>query len=364
MKNSSFVIALLVLLSGCGEVDIQKDSTASFETLVVTKSDIVFEQDYAASIEGKQSIKIIPRVDGYLTQVHIKEGQRIKRGQVLFTMDQSAYISEVKSAEADVAIADVAVSNAKLKYDSRKKLYDKGIVSDFDLQLAYNELKMFEAQLLQKQAILETAKNNLSYTILKSPSDGIVGTILYRNGDYVSPTMQNHLTTIADDSQMYVYFSLAEQDIISRIQQQGSFEKVIESFPSVSIKMSNNKIYPIDGKVESISGVVESSTGALSARAVFPNPNGILLSGSSGRIIVPIEYNDVIVIPKAATYDIMNKIHVFKVINGIAHSAIIEVMPISDNENYVVTKGLNEKDIIVAKGAGYVKDGMKISTDK
>ena len=159
---------------------------------------------------------------------------------------------------------------------------------------------------------------------------------------------------------MYVYFSLTEREMVSRMQQQGSFNKVAEAFSPVSIQMANGNNYSLQGKVESISGVVEKSTGALSARAVFPNPDGILLTGSTGRLIVPQTHKDVIVIPQTATYEIMNKTYVYKVVDGVAHSAIISVQPLSDGLNYIVVNGLSVGDTIISEGAGYVREGMEI----
>lgn len=364
MKNVIWILALSLVMAGCKGKGNQEESSAAFKTLIITKSNLQLSQDYPASIEGRQSIKIIPRIEGYLQNVHIKEGQRVKRGQTLFTIDQTPYRAEVTAAEANVAVAEANVAEAQLNYDSRQRLHNKDIVSDYELQSASARLKMAQAGLQQSKAQLETARNNLSYTVLKSPSDGIVGSLPYRVGDYVSPSMQRGLTYIADNSEMYVYFSLTERDAMNRMQEQGSFDKVVTAFPLVSLQLSNGEIYPLKGKVESISGIVESNTGALSARAVFTNPDGVLLSGSTGRLIVTEEHEQSIVIPQTATYEILNKIYVYKVVHGLAQSAIIEVAPTSDGLNYVVTRGLNEGDVIVAEGAGYVREGMKIDINK
>ncbi len=364
MKNVIWILALSLIVAGCNGKGTQEDSGAAYKTLTVKKSDLQLSQEYSASIEGRQSIRIIPRIEGYLQCIHIKEGQRVKRGQTLFTIDQTPYKAEVTAAEANVAVAEANVAEAQLNYDSRQRLYNKDIVSDYELQSALARLKMAQAGLLQSKAQLETAKNNLSYTVLKSPSDGIVGSLPYRVGDYVSPSMQEELTYIADNSEMYVYFSLTERDVMNRMQKQGSFDKVVVAFPPVSLQLSNGEIYPLKGRVESISGIVESNTGALSARAVFTNPNGVLLSGSTGKLIITEEHKRAIVIPQTATYEIMNKTYVYKVIHGCAQSAIIEVAPSSDGLNYVVTRGLSEGDVIVAEGAGYVREGMEINTNK
>lgn len=364
MKKVIWIFALSFVMAGCNGKGNQEESGVAFKTQIVTKSNLQLSRDYPASIESRQSIRIISRVEGYLQCVHIKEGERVKRGQTLFTIDQTPYKAEITAAKANVAVAEANAAEAQLNYDSRQRLHSKDIVSDYELQSATTRLKMAQAQLLQSKAQLETAINNLSYTVLRSPSDGIVGSLPYRVGDYISSSMQVALTTIADNTEMYVYFSLTERDVMNRIRQQGSFEKVVSAFPNVFIKLSNDEIYPIKGKVESISGIVESSTGALSARAVFTNPDGVLLSGSTGRLIIPEVYEHVIVIPQTATYEIMDKTYVYKVVNGCAMSTIINILPISDGLNYVVTDGLSAGDVIVAEGAGYVREGMEIKDHK
>ena len=362
MKKSLYFAWLLLSLVACGHNDTgEGEISGNFETMTVTRSDITLEQTYPASIEGRQSIRIIPRVDGYLSEIRIKEGQRVRKGQVLFVIDQAIYKAEEKSAKANVEVARAGVESAQLTYDSRKQLRDKEIVSEYDLRSAQTQLDLAKAQLAQAEAQWESARSNLSYTVLTSPSDGVVGSLPYRKGDFVGPSTQDGLTTVADNAQMYVYFSLTEKDAMTRMEEYGSLENMIASFPSVSLQTQGGSTYPHEGRLESISGVVDRSTGALSARAVFPNPDGLLLSGSTGRITIPYHMGQAIVIPQAATYEIQDKVYVYKVVDGKAESAIITVLPVSDGHNYVVTGGLEEGETIVAKGASYVREGMEIS---
>ena len=185
----------------------------------------------------------------------------------------------------------------------------------------------------------------------------MVGSLPFRTGDFVGPSTQGGLTTVADAHEMYVYFSLTERDVMSRIARHGSLEKAISAFPAVSLTLASGDTCAVKGRVESISGVVDSSTGAVSARAVFPNAEGRLLSGSTGCLVIPQTLRQVIVIPQSATYEIQDKIFVWCVVNERAESRIITVYPMNDGQNYVVTSGLNVGDTIVSKGASYVKEG-------
>ena len=371
-KTVLYLLAIALLTVVCrplsrGEEKLQDESeenvAAGFETMKVSKQDITLEQSYPAQIEGRQSVKIIPRVEGYLRQICVKEGQRVKKGQVLFVIDQATYQAEVKAAEANVAVAKAGVETAQLNYDSRQTLHGKNIVSDYDLRTATANLSMAKAQAQQAQAQLQSARTNLSYTVLRSPSDGVVGSLPFRTGDFVGPSTQGGLTTVADAYELYVYFSLTERDVMSRIARHGSLEKAVAAFPAVSLTLASGDTCAVKGRVESISGVVDSSTGSVSTRAVFPNTDGLLLSGSTGSIVISNEMKQVIVIPQSATYEIQDKTYAWRIVDGSAESTIITVLPTSDGKSYVVTSGLTVGDVIVAKGAGYVKEGEEIRVE-
>ena len=362
MKKVVFVwMAAVAMLMSCQEKDGNQDNAVkSFETMKVSKQDITLSMTYPAQVEGRQSVKIIPRVEGYLRQICVKEGQQVKRGQVLFVIDQAAYQSEVKAAAANAEVAKANLTKEQLSYDGNKTLHANQVISNHELRTAASNLNVAKAQLQQAKAQLETARTNLSYTVLRSPSDGVVGSLPYRVGDYVSATMQGALTTVADAKEMYVYFSLTERDVMSRIAEYGSLDKAVKAFPPVSLLTANGDTCRVKGRIESVSGVVESATGAVSARAVFPNTDGLLLSGSTGRLVIPNTLKQVMVIPQSATYEIQDKIYVYKVVKGKASSAIITVLPMNDGQHYVVTSGISVGDVIVAKGANYVKEGQDI----
>ena len=364
MKKMLFVFMAVMTLSGCGQQEQQEYNSAELETMKVAEQDITLEQNYPAQIEGRQSVKIIPRVEGYLREIRVKEGQSVKKGQVLFVIDQSASVAEVKAAEANVAVAKANAETAQLNYDAKLALKQKKIVSDHDLRTAQASLQMAKAQAKQARAQLESARTNLSYTVLRSPSDGVIGSLPYRTGDYVGPSVQNGLTTVADSHEMYVYFSLSEREVMNQIKQNGSLEKAVSGFPPLRLLTANGDTCCVKGRVESISGVVDRNTGAVSARAVFPNAEGQLLSGSTGRLVMPYQLKQVLVIPQAATFEIQDKIYVYKVVDGKAQATIISVNPINDGTNYVVTKGLSKGDVIVAKGASYVREGQEVKSEK
>lgn len=358
-KNYSLML-LAVLLIACGSNQDAQETPVEYPVISVSRSTIETTESYPATIQGRQVVELYPQVSGTISKLLVKEGERVKQGQVLFIIDQVPYQAALRTATANVNAAKAQVDVAQLDYDSKIILFNEEVISEYDLAMANNTLAIAKAGLEQAKALETNARNDLSYTEVKSPCNGVVGTLPYRVGALVGPSIPQPLTTVSDTEQMYVYFSLTEHEMVSRMQQQGSFNKVAEAFPPVSIQMANGNNYSLQGEVESISGIVEKSTGALSARAVFPNPDGILLTGSTGRLIVPQTHKDVIVIPQTATYEIMNKTYVYRSVHGRAHAAIIRVQPLPDGLRYIVLDGLEEGDVIISEGAGYVREGMEI----
>lgn len=361
MQFKNYTLMLLaVLLVACGDKQKTHEVSAEYPMMRVSRSTIKTTESYPATIQGRQVVELYPQVSGKISKLLVKEGERVKQGQVLFIIDQVPSQAALRTATANVNAARAQVDVAQLDYDSKVILFNEEVISDYDLAKAKKALTIAKAGLKQAKAQETNARNDFSYTEVKSPCNGVVGTLPYRAGALVGPSITQPLTTVSDTEQMYVYFSLTEREVITRMQQRGSFDKVAEAFPPVSIKMANGAKYSLLGKVESISGVVDKGTGSLSARAVFPNPDGILLTGSTGRLIVPETHKNVIVIPQTATYEIMNKTYAYKVVDGVAHATIISVQPLSDGVNYIVVSGLNDGDVIITEGAGYVKEGMKI----
>jgi membrane fusion protein (multidrug efflux system) len=358
--NFLAIAAALLLFASCAEKESVKQEAQQYKLLDITKESIALTNNYSASIRGRQDIKIVPRVDGHLTNIAITEGSKVKKGETLFIIDQVPYQAALQAAKASVAVFKASVATAKLTFESKQALYKKNIVSEFELISAKNALKTAQAQLLQAKAQETLAQNNLSYTVIKSPSDGVAGKLPYRKGDYVSPNTPDGLTVIADNSQMYVYFSMSERQIMDLVSQYGSMDSAIVKLPNIKLRLSNQTIYPQEGRIESISGIVDASTGAVSIRAAVPNEESILLSGSSGSVIMPHIQNNVIIIPQEATFEIQDKVYVYKVVDGVTVSTIVTVDKISDGKQYIVTSGLNEGETIIAEGAGLVQEGITV----
>lgn len=328
----------------------------------VTRGTRTVSQSYTAVINGRQSVEIRPQVSGTITQVCIAEGAKVKKGQTLVIIDQVPYKAALETAIANVKSAEASVGTARLTANSKEQLLKEKVVSDFDLQTARNSLLQAEATLAQAKAEEVNARNNLSYTEVKSPVDGVSGMLPYRVGALVDASITTPLTTVSDDEEMYVYFSMTESQILSLIRQYKTLDEALKQMPEVELKLSDGLTYAHKGRIDAISGTIDTSTGAVSLRATFPNPEHMLRNGGSGTVIFPYVKENVLIIPQEATYEIQDKIFVYKVVDGKATSSQVTVFPINDGKEYIVEDGIKEGDTIIAEGAGLVQEGTVVST--
>lgn len=353
------LVACCMAVVSCGQAPTQQRA-AEYSVQTITTTDRTIPTNYSATIRGRQDIAIYPQVSGTISQVCITEGQRVTKGQTLFIIDQVPYKAALRTAEANVEAAKAAVATAQLTYDSKKELFSRNVVSQYDLSTAENSLLTAKAQLAQADAALVNAANNLSYTVVKAPSNGVVGTLPYRVGALVSASIPQPLTTVSDNSTMYVYFSMTAKQQLNLTRRYGSIAETLKNMPDVQLQLNDGTVYDQTGRVESISGVVDTSTGSVQLRAVFPNENGLLLSGSTGNIIMPNLYKDCIVVSQTATFEIQDKVYVYKLVDGKATSSMIEVEKISNGREYIVTAGLTPGEVIITEGVGLMREGTPV----
>ena len=347
------VFSLSAMTSCGGENEQQQVQAPEIATITVTTANSELQRSYPVIIKGKADIDIRPQVTGFITQVHVDEGQKVRKGQVLFTLDQVQYQAAVDQANAAVTVAETAVATAQLTANNKKSLFEKNIISEYEYKLAENSLAQAEAQLAQAKATLVNAQKNMSYTVVTAPSNGVVGTIPNRVGALASPSMAQPLTTVSDNNQVYAYFSLNEKEILGMTNNGSqSLDEAIKSMPAVKLRLADGSIYGVEGKVATVSGVIDNTTGSASVRALFDNPAGMLRSGSTGSIL-----------PQKATFEIQDRKYVYIVDEtNKTVSTVITVFEINDGKEYIVTSGLKAGDRLVVEGVGTsVKDGMAIT---
>ena len=358
-------VSFACLLTGLTLVSCGKEqgtaATANYKTREVSRADRMLSRSFTAVVNGRQSVEIRPQVSGTITKVCISEGALVKKDQPLFIIDQVPYQAALQTAEASVKSAEAAVATAKLTAESKEQLFKENVVSAFDLQTAKNAQMEAEAALALAEAQRVDAANNLSYTVVKSPVDGVASMIPYRVGALVSSSIATPLVTVSDGSEMYVYFSMTENQVLAMSRKDGNLVNAMENMPEVELKLSDGSMYNHKGKVDAMSGTIDKTTGAVSVRATFPNPDGILRDGGSGVVVMPYAMDNVIVIPQEATFELQDKVFVYKVIDGKTSSAVVDVYPINNGTEYIVESGLSVGDVIIAEGAGLVKEGIAVN---
>lgn len=333
----------LLLVQSCKEKK-HETSSGGYKTLVVSPGRCVMEKEYSATLKGVQSVEVRPQVSGTITEIRVGECERVRRGEVMFVIDQAPYRAALQTAEA-------AEANARLTLKSKGQLHAEGVVSDFDVAQARNDLASAEAARDEAKAALASARNDLSYTEVKSPVDGVAGMMPYRVGALVSLSVEEPLTVVSDNSRVYAYFSVTEAEMQRLIADHGSLERAMSTLPKVGLRMSDGTEYEGQGTVDAISGNVDSEKGSVTLRATFRNPSTLLRNGGSGTLVVPFERDSAIVIPQEATYEIQDKKFVYRVVDGKAKSTEVAVEPLNDGKDYVVTAGLKAGDVIVAEAS-------------
>lgn len=361
MKSNLLIAAVALLLASCGNKGNIKMGDNEYPVMTIGSQNAQLQTTYPATIKGVQDVQIRPKVSGFITKVCVQEGQAVKAGQLLFVIDNTTYQAAVRQAQASVNSAKSQLNTAKLTYENSQKLFKSNVIGSYELQSSQNSYETAMAAVAQAKAALASAQETLGFCYVKSPANGVVGSLPYKVGALVSAGSVDALTTVSDVATVEVYFSVTEKDILDLTKTAGSTHAAISAYPSVKLLLSDGTTYKHPGKVTKVSGVIDAATGSVSMIARFPNPERLLKSGGSGTIVVPRDNSNAIVIPQTVTTEVQNKIFVYTVgkDNKVKYTEIT-VDPQNDGNHYVVTGGLHVGDRIVTKGITSLTDGMEI----
>ena len=348
-------------LTACN-IDMPKETQSSFETMTIQKSDIELPYKFSARMKGQNDVTVTPQVSGQLTKICVTEGQQVKKGQLLFIIDQRNAQLELEAAQANLQAALAQENSAKLEYESNKNLFEKKIVSSYMLSNSENSYKQAQASVAQARAAVNRAKVNLGFCTITASVPGVIGEIPVRSGDQVSPGMQ--LTMLSGNTTMDAEISITEAVIESAVKEgmnAAQIEKYISQLPPVTFVMKNGTEYPHKGRFASLTGVVNAATGSLTAKVSFPNPEGHLYSGIQGTVVVKFDEKDVIVIPQNAVVRLQDKSQVYKVkADSTATAVEVTTEDTGNGKDFIVTSGLNVGDRIVTTGANNVTEGLRV----
>jgi membrane fusion protein, multidrug efflux system len=359
---SIFAIALLMSVASCKNTE-QEATAPPFKTKVVDTTSAVVYSEYSAVIQSQSLIEIRTRISGYIQKIAVNEGEYVKKGDLLFRIDDADYTQNLNAAQAGVQSAKAQMDNASLEVRKLTPLVSKGIISPYELESAKSNQKAAEAQYNQAIAQYNNANINLGYTRITAPVDGVLGRIYIREGSLVGPSNSEPLTNISSDGDVYAYFSFDEKKLSAASKNSADYSGKYDPNKNsiVELQLADGTIYQYKGKLESATGIIDRATGSIQLKVIFPNPRLNILSGSSGVLRFPAIFRGSIVIPQKSTYELQDKIMVYIVNEDNTVSAKnITISGISGND-YVVKDGLSKGDRIVFEGTDKLKEGMKIT---
>ena len=323
-------------------------------------------QEYPASVEGMVNVEIRPQVSGSLDKVFVDEGAFVNAGQPIFKINEQPYRAALNNAIASQHAAEGALANAQLEIDKLTPLVQNNVVSDYQLKTAKAAHDVAKANVEQAKANVSTAQINLGYTLIKAPVSGYVGRLLKKQGSLVAPADADALTLLSDVHNVHVYFALGEQDFVSFKEQYPgeTLKDKLKRLPLVSLLLADNSQYTQPGKIDMIDGQFDKNTGAITLRASFPNAQGLLRSGNTGKIRLSLQHKDALIVPQSATVEMQDKVFVFALAdsNKVKKQAITIIG--KSGNNYLVKDGVKAGDQIVLSGFDRLQEGTVIQPKK
>ncbi|WP_442591134.1 efflux RND transporter periplasmic adaptor subunit [Pedobacter sp. AW31-3R] len=366
MKTTLLLIAILFAACSGDKQQLQTAAVQSLPVISLASSVETTFIEYPASIQGAVDLEIRPQISGVLDKIFVSEGALVSAGQPLFKINELPFREALNNAKASLHAAQAAVINARLEVDKLTPLVKNKVVSDFQLKSADAALQVAEANAEQATAAVASAKINLGYTLIKAPVAGYVGRMPKKQGSLVSLNEAIPLTQLSNTTEVHVYFSLGEDDFINfNAKYPGkTVAERLKKLPGVSLILADNTIYGEQGKVDMVDGQFDKQTGSIALRATFPNAEGLLRSGNTGKIRLSLQHDHAILVPQSSTVEVQDKTFVFTV----DASNKVSKQPITiqgtSGVNYLIKDGLKAGDRIVFDGIDKLKEGDTIQPEK
>jgi len=315
------------------------------EAIELKDTTCVVEYSFSATIKGIKDVSIYPQVSGRITASRVKEGQHVNKGDILFEIDDVPYRAAYESALANVEVSKAQLETSRLTLQSKKNLFDRGIISEYQYKLAQNEVKTAEAVLGQSLAALTTAKNDLSFTKVRTMGEGNIGTLPYPIGTLIGPNIPSPLTTVSDNSSIYAEYSVTENDYLN-IGLTPDLSGRQDKLPPLNLRTNLGEMFEYQGVIHSVSGMISSQTGTIPMKAKFPNPDGKLLSGGSCTVVLNVTESNLIVIPRSAMKEVQDKLFVFVIKDGKLSQTEVKATRLNNSQWVLVP---NEEGVIPVK---------------
>lgn len=348
----------------CGNKDQAQGGQGAmpYKVVQVPTQDVVGYTSYPTTLQGKVTSSVRAKITGYIQEVYVDEGAIVKKGQPLFRLETNVLTQNADAGKAAIRNAEAQVNVAQVNVDKLVPLVQKGIISNIQLETAKANLASAKSQLAAAKADYNSITANIDFSIVRSPIDGIVGAIAFREGTLISPNDQTPLTVVSDDSEVFAYFSMNEKEYFNFLEkiQGNTLKEKLSHLPEVKLTLANGMTYPSPGKIETISGQINPTTGTVQVRAAFPNKERILSNGNSGTLLIPQTYKDALVVPESSTFEQQGQIYVYKVENDTAKATPIEVID-RVNKLAIVKSGVEKGTTIVGTGLGTLRSGSAIT---
>lgn len=322
---------------------------------LVQKDTVVFKE-YIADIQSVRNVELRSRLTGFLNKIYVDEGAHVKKGQVLFSLNDEEYRADFAKAEATLNNAHAEVKKVELEIERTAKLIEKKIVSETEADLLQVQLKASRSKVEEAEAILNQARTKLNHTLIRAPFDGRIDRIQLKEGSLLAEGAL--ITTISDLEQVNVYYNISEAEYLE-LASNSDFNK--DNFKQeVKLILANGEVYPESGIAELVESEFNASTGSISLRARFNNPNRLLKHGASGRIAVPRSTGDLTFVHQKSVLEIQDKAYVYVV----EKDNTIKMTPFQNGQRvghyYIVEDGLQPETKVVYEGVQSLRNGMKI----
>ncbi|WP_109610915.1 efflux RND transporter periplasmic adaptor subunit [Mucilaginibacter oryzae] len=371
MKNITrlfplMALAIAIYVTGCSsKAQSTEEETAATDTLqlpvfTLDRQDTVIQKSYVADIQALRNIEIRSRVRGFLEKIYVDEGKQVKKGQLLFKLNDQEFKVNLSKAKAALSNAMADAKATELEVARVKLLVDKKVISKSELEVAESKMSADRATIEEARSMVQSAEDQLAYTYIHAPFDGIIDRIPLKSGSLIDEGTL--LTSLSDISSMYAYFSFPENEYLQYIRKKESAPG--QTSDKVKLVLADGLDFPYEGEIETVEAEIEQKTGSINFRARFPNPNKLLRHGATGKLFISTRADSVIMVPQQSVFDIQDKSYVYLIDknNKLHMQAFTPQTRLS--KFYIVKDGLKAGDRILYEGAQNVRDGMTIKPQK